>query len=118
MKIRSGFVSNSSSSSFIVATDDEQGHVELVIKVNLSNYGEVLKTKEEVDAYFYERWGQYDESEWVKEKLHTCLDAIARGKVIIAGDFTDDSDGEEAFLCNNGIPASPDIEIIESEGGY
>ncbi len=119
MKTRQGFVSNSSSTSFIVGIEDST-EIELHIKIDLSNYGDVVTTKEELDKYYNDRYWKYDEDEeWWKEEYEKCLAVITSGKKLVIGDFTDDGgDDMSAYLCNNGIPETPGIDVIHSEEGY
>ena len=49
MKTRNGFVSNSSSTSFIVAIDKTLPKAKIVMEIDLSNYGDVIETVEELD---------------------------------------------------------------------
>ena len=119
MKTREGFISNSSSTSFIVGVETNTV-VDLHIKVDLANYGEVITTKEELDKHYQDTYWKYDEDEecW-KEEYDKCLAVINAGKKLIIGDFSDDGDDDmSAFLCNNGIPKTPGIDIIHSEAGY
>lgn len=119
MKTRTGFISNSSSTSFIVGVKDNT-EIELHIKVDLANYGDVVTTKKELDEYYNDRYWKYDEDEkYWKEEYDKCLAVLAAGKKLIIGDFSDDSgDDLSSFLCNRGIPKSPDVEVIHSEEGY
>jgi len=119
MKSRNGFVSNSSSSSFIVATTPERdGKITIRKEINLSSYGTKVSTEEELKKFFKSKYSFDDEID-----LYTkCLKIIKSGKVIFFGDFNDEDGSEEAFLCNNGLQditeETPEIEIIESEAGY
>lgn len=127
MKIRTGFVSNSSSSSFIVAAEKDNTEIDISIKVNLKNYGEILDTKGKLDAYFMSEYGM-DNYNNIEDNLSTdvfikyqeCLEAIKGGKIIIFGSFSDDDgDNISGFLCNNGIPKdTKNIKIIQNDGGY
>jgi hypothetical protein len=125
-KIRLGFVSNSSSSSFIVAVKknaEATGKITITKEVDLKQYAEdTIDTAEKLYEYFYE---QYDcKDDWSKETLKNYKDslkAIANGMVILAGSFSDDgTEPEEAFLCMEGLQSlkSKDMIVIQSEGGY
>jgi 3-phosphoglycerate kinase len=57
MKIRNGFVSNSSSSSFIVAVKGENSVVTIPITVDLANYGISIETEEELLDFLKEKHG-------------------------------------------------------------
>jgi len=59
MKIRHGFVSNSSSSSFVCAIDDEQVPLGFDLRINIERYTEeLISTEDELKEYIMER---YDE---------------------------------------------------------
>jgi hypothetical protein len=99
MKVRSGFVSNSSSSSFIVAVEDEtRVKVKISFEADLEKYARrKLSTIEELNEYYDDYW------------------------VVLVGSFDDQSGDElERFLCDNGLQGivTDDVEIIQSEGGY
>ncbi len=116
MKIRSGFVSNSSSSSFIVAANKENTNIKITLETDLKKYGKVLTTEQEVKDYFiYEYGDDYDNVAY-----NSCLSAIKEGKIIIIGSFDSDTDDNlEKYLCNKGIPKNiTNIKIIQNEGGY
>lgn len=127
MKIRNGFVSNSSSSSFIVAAEKDKTDIIISISVDLETYGEILDSKEKLDDYFQSEWGRDDYSN-VEDNLDTdslityqsCLEEIKEGKIIIVGMFTSDSEDDiERFMCMQGIPKDAEgIKIIKNNGGY
>lgn len=135
MKIRTGFVSNSSTSSFLIAADDngEDTKVKIQIEVDISRYADtVMRTKEEVDAYMIDRhcWGDMKtledvfQSDWcgesLKEEYEKMIDAVEKGKVVMAGGFSNEySDAAELFLSCNGIPKDAEgVEIIYNEAGF
>ena len=113
MKIRLGFVSNSSSTSFIVASKNS---LKLILKIEVDLFPfveETLKTKAEVDQYF-EDYDKEKDGEYAK-----CIEALKSGKKVYVGNLANDTgNGLEAFLCENGIPETEGIEIIHSEEGF
>ena len=101
MKVRNGFVSNSSSSSFIVTGKSPKITVQL--DVDLSKYGKVINDKKDLEKEFKDWYGSDFREEFSVEKdFNKCLSAINAGKVVVMGDFDSQSEDEiEAFLCNN-----------------
>ena len=115
MKIRKGFVSNSSSSSFIVA-----------VKKNTK-----VKFTGEVDLKPLADFVCEDEDDLIKalaeidnddKKLFTkCLKLIEEGNTILFGAFDDQSgDITEEAVCMCGIDRknNPHVTVIENEAGY
>jgi hypothetical protein len=119
MKIRNGFVSNSSSSSFVVAVKDTT-KIKLEIDVDLADYADkIIATEQELKDYFeYEYGDDYLEDSWAADKFKDCLRAIEAGNKVIFGSCDSDGEALEQFLCETGIPDSPDIEVIQGDGGY
>lgn len=131
MKIRNGFVSNSSSSSFIVAGESEADlkNLKIEIKVDLSNYGTIIKSKLELDEWFKDEYCYTDytieefledEPYW-KDKYEAMAKAISEGKVVCQGRCSDDTgDSVELFLCENGLSGvfGDKVTVIDGEGGY
>ena len=126
MNIRLGFVSNSSSSNFIVSTSGDEAWVE--VRINIAAYAEgVVKTKAELDEYFIERFGWnddtdldaiFEESPIYAKMYEEASAALDRGETVLLGSFSSDSDDSaELFLYDNGIPKTPGVKIIY-DGGY
>lgn len=114
MKIRSGFVSNSSSSSFIVVADKKNTKMKITFEVDLTCFGKSISTPEELKELF--KYYELDDPSFLKAK-----DAIKKGKIVIHGSFCDSGNAIETFLCENGLKSdakNPNIEIIESNGRY
>jgi len=128
MKIRNGFVSNSSSSSFVVATSGStNGKVTLTIEVDLKDYTDKsVKSEKELLAYLEHSYAWTLEDAYcdsIKEWYEKASKAIKNGKTVYFGEFGDEgTSGAETILCNEGlqefISEDDDIEIIHSEGGY
>ena len=111
MKIRNSFVSNSSSSSFIVAYKrGEKPTVTVDIDLTAIAGTQRLKTEKDVINYFLEYSGYTtieelsEEDDYTVENLEACLAAIKRGEWILVGDVSNESDDEdEMVLFNRGI---------------
>ncbi len=92
MKVRTGFVSNSSSSSFIIAVKDESVPTKINIEADLKDLDtEIFNTVEEYIEHFAEEWGQ-SVDEFIKEE-ETFMQVkrlFKEGKIIIKGNVSSD----------------------------
>lgn len=125
MKIRSGFVSNSSSSSFIVAVKKgKKAKVKLELEVDLADYSNTtLSNKEDVLAYLKDHYG-YEKGDfndnYVVKIYTTIMEYINNGDEIIVGSFSSDGNITEEYLCNTGLNdvVSKSVTVIQSDAGY
>jgi len=125
MKIRTDYVSNSSSSSFVLAVDEnvDTKKINVDIKVNISKFvSNKIKTIDELHAYFvrdreydikkrehlgdfYKRNPQYQEPDTELEKKFDYFESIIKsGKTILLGEVGDeDGDPVSALIYDNGF---------------
>lgn len=128
MKTRTGFVSNSSSSSFVVSVPKGMGKTKIKIEmeVDLYQYADyVIKREDDLKAWLLEDYGYESVEEakkagetWTTDIYATALKEIRAGRVVLIGQFSDEGgDPTEIFLCHNGIqePKRSLIKVIESE---
>lgn len=125
MKLRTGFVSNSSSSSFVVAVKKNgkaTGKIIIKREVDLKQYAdETITTTEQLYEHYLEWHGEKED--WYPEDIKSykkALKEIANGKIILAGRFCDENEAEESLLCMEGLQSlkSEDMTVIHSEAGY
>ncbi len=132
MKVRSGFVSNSSSSSFIIAFKGEKTgamkELESVFKLPDSfpfkNFGDSIchKIMDCIDEKIitisdFIEWVEDEkfESDKIKEKV---LELINKQFTVYFGSFSDENDCLEALLCESDTNFESDNLYIQHEGGY
>lgn len=131
MKVRSGFVSNSSSSSFIIATKPGVTVDDLVKSFGINEKSpfyfvaqevaelilrEDKMTPKEAVKYLKEDYGYDDVTEhdyWdIIEK------AMKKGLEVRIGSASDEDGGTEAVFCDMDLHYEDDNIIIEKDGGY
>ena len=124
MKTRQGFVSNSSSSSFIVSVPKgSSGKVEVTIEVDLSDFSYArIASQKELDRHLVDRYGDVSSpNEYYLELYRKMSAAIQNGREVLCGSFqSDDGNPVETFLCNNGLelPTDREVQVIDNEAGY
>jgi hypothetical protein len=125
MKVRLDFVTNSSSSSYVVAfkqlSEDETNKLPMFAKKLVEGFVNMLsaiKSKEDLDKYFLEYYGyetideMLAEDEWAKRRYDEWLDKINQGFAIgeISVEYGDEtmpgflrsiSDGESVIILSD-----------------
>lgn len=110
MKIRNGFVSNSSSSSFLISHQDNQADqkIEITVKMSLSQIVETeIKTEDELIEHLNDS-GWYETKE---ELIHSptykkCMKEIKEGRVVSVCCVSNEEGGVEQCLYDQGINQS------------
>lgn len=133
MKIRSGFVSNSSSSSFLIyfkgTKNSLSDYLKKVFAINFNdtyplkisgkeiastlekNINDIIKTDEDLNYYIANN--SIDENTVCNMRNY-----LNKGYSIFSGQLCSDSEPLEALLCDKDIAYEDDNLIIDHEGGY
>jgi len=125
MKVRSSFVTNSSSSSFILAVKDEgflnsgTSKLKAFVKKVLFGGAEIIKTQEELDNFFEENyvWGKTlkefladEDNKWEKENYTEYLNYLQKGYLIV--ERTIDQNDETMNDLMSNIPDGENIIML------
>ena len=138
MKVRSGFVSNSSSSSFIIATKDRSlDDLADELKIEFSNnpLAEIMKPLvEEIVSTICSNAREMTLKEWLSDWGYASIEEakedgsyygeklvslFERGFKVYTGGFSDEcTDGAETMLCYSKFKVERDDFYAEQDGGY
>jgi len=124
MKIRIGFVSNSSSSNFVLAVPKENNNLEITLKFDIRDLVDTtIVTKKELDIWATDYYGKREHwSDYEVERYNTYLNALEQGKIILEGTISNDSCGDtegiELMLMSGTLRLrdmlnSEDIEVLQ-----
>ena len=130
MKIRNGFVSNSSSSSFILSTyltkkEIKDGKLQITTTQPITESSgfvdNIVSTIDELKDYYSFHWGvdidniADEDKEYYKEELDELREGISileKGGSLILGNCANDDNAMSGFLYSQGFD---DVEIINGE---
>ena len=132
MKIRRGYVSNSSSSSFILAHSKDARIIDLIELLGVKRDYPLYPTCREIsrflyrakeytledllDDYCYESWEEYENSEEYSSELEFAKKATDRGLIVKSGFASDEGIGAEGIVYQLEINYDSDNFMIFSEG--
>lgn len=128
MKTRIGFVSNSSSSSFIIAAKPMQS-LKAKMEIDITRYvQDEIATIKDLEEYILEEhaYNETDikkvlEDDYAKSEYDMIYEYIQKGFIVYRGSFSSEDGGEEAFLCDEGadnLEFIDNVIVVEGEGGY
>jgi len=122
MKIRKGFVSNSSSSSFVLSADCKLEDIEITIPLKLTDIVEtVIKTKEELDKYLFEEQ-EYNINKFDKTVYDSYIEQLKLGRILLMGTVSNEYEGRKfdhisSHFLDNGfhnVKFNHDITVVEN----
>jgi hypothetical protein len=133
MKTRNNFVSNSSSSSFIIAADPKQEEIEVTVKLKFYQptwrpvkqskrklqywIDRKITTTEQLNDWYEENLWDDDEDYTAKAEYPKAVAAIESGKYIYVGHPSNESDDTDCQLIYyHGFPNLKGAELIMFEG--
>jgi len=122
-KFRNGWVSNSSSSSFIISAKEEV-NLKVMVEMDLSKcIDQTLKTKADVEKFILARhgWGDtplkevLEEGDYITDSYESMLESIERGDnvYILSGSSDDYDNAPGTYLYNNGLKGLQNVTIID-----
>lgn len=118
MKIRNGFVSNSSSSSFIIVADSKKKlKTKITIDIDFNDFvDKTFNNSADFIKYLKEYYGLTEEEIMERRYYKKAIAAINKGDTVYIGEVASDNDNAlETYLYEKGLPSKIDDVIIINE---
>jgi hypothetical protein len=122
MKRREGFVSNSSSSSFILGVNKNVNNEDIKIEITIEEcIDKRISTIEEVKTHFVEYYGWADctwediledSGEWMESRYAECVECIENGQDIIFGTASNEADSAADLAIYFGALTQLDMDDV------
>jgi len=123
MKTRIGFVSNSSSSSFILSSDKNAADIDISITLTARVRDlteDIIENKKDLIGHYKDCWDYTTEEEILSDEqtapeYKRCLKELEKGKKLYVVSISSDGSPLESALYDQGdgkLPTSPDYKVI------
>lgn len=122
MKIRTSFVSNSSSSSFILGTSKKNRNkpIKVTIECDINDIiDDVIETEQQWAEYLFDEYcygesltDQMGEDKWLKERYEKGIAQLKAGNVLLVGSCSNEEDSAiSQFIFDNKLKGNIDSKI-------